>query len=90
MTLSSSAIWMAIALGLSLLGLGGHAHAQPAPRFKAVAFDYFVIFDANSVILEGRRRFPARALSSRDSGAPSSSNIAICAPSLAASPTSPL
>lgn len=41
MTLSSSATWMAIALGLSLFGLGDHAHAQPAPRFKAVAFDYF-------------------------------------------------
>ena len=59
MTLSSSAIWMA-ALGLSLLGLGGHAHAQPAPRFKAVAFDYFVIFDANSVIPEVEKAFPGK------------------------------
>jgi 2-haloacid dehalogenase len=60
MTLSSSATWMAIALGLSLLGLGGHAHAQPAPRFKAVAFDYFVIFDANSVIPEVEKAFPGK------------------------------
>jgi 2-haloacid dehalogenase len=58
MTLSSSATWMAIALGLSLLGLGGHPHAHPAPRFKAVAFDYFVIFDANSVIPEVEKAFP--------------------------------
>ena len=60
MTLSSSATWMAIALGLSLLGLGGRAHAHPAPRFKAVAFDYFVIFDANSVIPEVEKAFPGK------------------------------
>ena len=61
MTLSSSATWMAIALGLSLLGLGGHAHAQPAPRFKAVAFDYFVIFDANSIVPEVEMAFPGKS-----------------------------
>ena len=61
MTLSSSAAWMAIAWGLSLLGLGGHAHAQPAPRFKAVAFDYFVIFDANSIVPEVEKAFPGKS-----------------------------
>jgi 2-haloacid dehalogenase len=61
MTLSSSATWMAIALGLSLLGLGGHAHAHPAPRFKAVAFDYFVIFDANSVMKCSTKAYPRGA-----------------------------
>jgi len=61
MTLSLSATWMAIALGLSLLGLGGHAHAQPAPRFKAVAFDYFVIFDANSIVPEVEMAFPGKS-----------------------------
>jgi 2-haloacid dehalogenase len=60
MTLSSSATWMSIALGLSLFGLGGHAQAQPAPRFKAVAFDYFVIFDANSVVPEVEKVFPGK------------------------------
>ena len=60
MTLSSSATWMSIALGLSLFGLGGHAQAQPAPRFKAVAFDYFVIFDANSVVPEVEKAFPGK------------------------------
>jgi 2-haloacid dehalogenase len=60
MTLSSSATWMSIALGLSLFGLGGHAQAQPAPRFKAVAFDYFVIFDANSVVPEVETVFPGK------------------------------
>ena len=39
-----------------------HANAQPQaqPRFKAVAFDYFVIFDANSVIPEAERAFPGK------------------------------
>ena len=60
MTLSSSATWMSIALGLSLFGLAGHAQAQPAPRFKAVAFDYFVIFDANSVVPEVEKVFPGK------------------------------
>jgi 2-haloacid dehalogenase len=60
MTLSSSATWMSIASGLSLFGLGGHAQAQPAPRFKAVAFDYFVIFDANSVVPEVEKVFPGK------------------------------
>ena len=31
-----------------------------APRFKAVAFDYFVIFDANSVIPEVEKVFPGK------------------------------
>ena len=60
MTLSSSATWMAIALGLSLVGFAGHAQAEPAPRFKAVAFDYFVIFDANSVVPEVEKAFPGK------------------------------
>jgi 2-haloacid dehalogenase len=58
MTLSLSATWMAIAL--SLVGVAGQAQAQPAPRFKAVAFDYFVIFDANSIIPEVEKAFPGK------------------------------
>jgi hypothetical protein len=42
MTWLSSAAWMTIALGLAMMAPA--AQAQPAPRFKAVAFDYFVIF----------------------------------------------
>ena len=45
MTPSLSAAWIAVALSLLLAAPAGQA--QPAPRFKAVAFDYFVIFDAN-------------------------------------------
>jgi 2-haloacid dehalogenase len=36
------------------------AQVTPAPRFKAVAFDYFVIFDANSVTPEVERAFPGK------------------------------
>jgi len=32
------------------------------PRFKAVAFDYFVIFDANSVIPEVEKVFPGKGV----------------------------
>ena len=61
MTLSLSAAWIAIVLGLSLAGAAGQAQAQPAPRFKAVAFDYFVIFDANSIVPEVERAFPGKS-----------------------------
>jgi 2-haloacid dehalogenase len=36
------------------------AKDNPTPRFKAVAFDYFVIFDANSVIPEVEKIFPGK------------------------------
>ena len=36
------------------------AHAQAAPRFKAVAFDYFVIFNPNSVVPEVEKAFPGK------------------------------
>ncbi|MBN8532332.1 MAG: haloacid dehalogenase type II [Alphaproteobacteria bacterium] len=47
---------------LALTALNGPAHAQErvAPRFKAVAFDYFVIFDPNSVIPEVEKAFPGK------------------------------
>src|SRR5215467_6928404 len=35
---------------------------NPTPRFKAVAFDYFVIFDANSVIPEVEKVFPGKGV----------------------------
>lgn len=38
------------------------AGAQAAPRFKAVAFDYFVIFDPNSVVPAVEREFPGQGL----------------------------
>jgi 2-haloacid dehalogenase len=61
MTLSLSAAWAAIALAVSLVGAAGQAQTQPAPRFKAVAFDYFVIFDANSIVPEVEKAFPGKS-----------------------------
>ncbi len=37
-----------------------YAVENAAPRFKAVAFDYFVIFDPNSVIPEVEKVFPGK------------------------------
>lgn len=47
---------------LGMIGTGGQSHAQlaPGPRFKAVAFDYFVIFDADSLVPEVERIFPGK------------------------------
>ncbi len=35
---------------LVFLNSQGYAQEQTSPRFKAIAFDYFVIFDPNSVL----------------------------------------
>jgi 2-haloacid dehalogenase len=48
---------------LLLTGGPGSAIAGPVgsrPRFKAVAFDYFVLFDPNSVVPVVEREFPGR------------------------------
>ena len=39
-----------------------YAEENAAPRFKAVAFDYFVIFDPNSVIPEVEKVFPGKGV----------------------------
>src|SRR5207245_8183078 len=41
---------------------GSAAHVEPAapPRFKAIAFDYFVLFTPDSVVPEVERVFPGR------------------------------
>lgn len=44
----------------SLVCLG--TEAQAAPRFKAVAFDYFVIFNPNSVVPEVEKAYPGKGL----------------------------
>src|ERR1041385_2796085 len=33
-----------------------------APRFKAVAFDYFVLFDANSILPAVEKEFPGKGV----------------------------
>ncbi len=43
--------------------IGTEVHAKGLqPRFKAVAFDYFVIFNPNSVVEEVEKVFPGRGL----------------------------
>lgn len=37
-----------------------HREAREAPRFKAIAFDYFALFDPDSVLPEVERVFPGR------------------------------
>jgi 2-haloacid dehalogenase len=59
-TRSGSAVSLLIVLCLVLLGAPSSAQAQAAPRFKAVAFDYFVIFDPNSIIPEVEQVFPGK------------------------------
>ena len=60
MTISPALKWSLLAI--VLIAARGPAYAQgpPAPRFKAVAFDYFVIFNANSVIPAAEEAFPGR------------------------------
>jgi 2-haloacid dehalogenase len=48
-------------MALAVLLLTSSVHAtQAAPRFKAIAFDYFVIFNPNSVIPEVEKAFPGK------------------------------
>lgn len=54
----SSFCFAAIAVCVALLS----AHAAPTPRFKAVAFDYFVIFNPNSVVPKVEKVFPGKGL----------------------------
>jgi 2-haloacid dehalogenase len=44
------------------VALGGHCHAQDrtTPRFKAIAFDYFVIFNPDSIIPNVEEAFPGK------------------------------
>jgi 2-haloacid dehalogenase len=41
---------------------GQHAWSEEAPRFKAIAFDYFVLFDPNSVVPVVENAFPGRGI----------------------------
>ena len=51
------------ALGVLVFILSAQFHAagQSRPRYKAVAFDYLVIFDANSVASEVEKVFPGKS-----------------------------
>jgi 2-haloacid dehalogenase len=45
---------------LAFLNGPSPAQEKTTPRFKAVAFDYFVIFDPNSVVPEVEKAFPGK------------------------------
>lgn len=51
------AVWVVV---LSFACFYTAAQAEPAPRFKAVAFDYFVIFNPNSIIPTVEGVFPGK------------------------------
>jgi len=55
-------IFLLVFLLLLLGGWQTHAEESTGPRFKAVAFDYFVIFDPNSVVPEVEKVFPGKGL----------------------------
>jgi 2-haloacid dehalogenase len=59
------ALRLAVLSGLLMLAISGGApfaglEAASAPRFKAIAFDYFVLFNPDSVVPEADRVFPGR------------------------------
>jgi 2-haloacid dehalogenase len=47
---------------LSLFNIQSRSATPPNPHFKAVAFDYFVIFDPNSVVPEVESAFPGKGV----------------------------
>jgi 2-haloacid dehalogenase len=60
MTDSSSIKWSHLAAILIATSGPVPAQGSPPPRYKAVAFDYFVIFDANSVVPAVEKAFPGK------------------------------
>ncbi len=60
MTKASFVKWVGLICQIMLLCAVGRAEEKSAPRFKAVAFDYFVIFDPNSVVPEVEKAFPGK------------------------------
>ncbi|HEY8084693.1 MAG TPA: haloacid dehalogenase type II [Methylophilaceae bacterium] len=51
-----------ILIMLCMVLFSSHSDAQDAPHFKAVAFDYFVLFDASSVTPEVEKAFPGKGV----------------------------
>lgn len=47
---------------VAVFSVQGYAQSQSEPRFKAIAFDYFVIFDPNSVVPEVEKVFPGKGM----------------------------
>src|SRR5262249_35439652 len=62
MPVKCRAIIVSFFVVLSLVSADAQAVGLSNPRFKAVAFDYFVIFDPNSVVPAVERAFPGKGL----------------------------
>jgi 2-haloacid dehalogenase len=60
MTFPSMLGALSIALSAVLGSASAGALVKPEPRFKAVAFDYFVIFDADSIVPDVEKAFPGK------------------------------
>jgi len=56
----ASALGIWIALQLSSSSAAVERVDGAAPRFKAVAFDYFVLFDPDSVVSQAEQLFPGQ------------------------------
>jgi 2-haloacid dehalogenase len=54
------ALQLCIVVGCVVLNGQSHADVHIPPRFQAIAFDYFVIFDPNSVVPEVEKTFPGK------------------------------
>ena len=48
------------AMALALVGAQASSQTRAVPRFKAVAFDYFVLFNPDSVVATAEQVFPGR------------------------------
>ena len=48
------------AVALALVFVASTAQAEERPRFKAIAFDYFVLFNPNSVVPKVEKIFPGK------------------------------
>ena len=56
----ASAARVTILFSIALFSSASMAEALDAPRYKAVAFDYFVIFNPDSVVPAVDKVFPGR------------------------------
>lgn len=74
-------VGLAAAIGVAVFG-ASHAYTVESPRFKAVAFDYFVIFDPNSIVPTVDTVFPGKGLALPGHGARNCSSTASYARSL--------
>jgi len=52
--------WAFVVFCIVLFSGGCYAQEQSVPRFKAIAFDYFVIFDPNSITPDVEKAFPGK------------------------------